>query len=173
MTPFPHLLPRTVLHLFTSELLGPLSPNTMPSFYMGAGYSNPGPRVCRACVLIHWTISPALLCTIHYKWWFAFENLFFQFSVKGYFHCVCHFRRMVLSAFVALWLVWLKWEALCHYLLMHLFSLADFKVIALFLVLYNVIMWRLDVVFCVYLVFCSVIFWTCGLGVYFSVWQFF
>lgn len=76
----------------------------------------------------------------------------------------------VLSAFVVLWLVWLKWEELCHYyLLMHLFSLADFKVIALFLVLYNVIMLCLDVVFCVYLVFCSVIFWTCGLEVSFSV----
>lgn len=94
ITMFPHLLPCTVLQLFTSKLLGSLSPNTMPSFYMGAGYSNPGPCVCRACVLIHRTISPALLCTIHYKWWFAFENLFFQFSVKGYFHCMCHFRWM-------------------------------------------------------------------------------
>lgn len=79
----------------------------------------------------------------------------------------------VLWAFVSLWLVWLRWELCRYYLLMPLFSLAGFKVIALFLVLYNVIMLCLDVVVCVCLVFCSVIFWTCGLGVSFSVWQFF
>lgn len=119
-----------------------LSANTIPNVYMGAGVSTSDLPGCRTCVL---NSGPSALqpsvwqpsvwhIPLLMRLRFVFVNLFFNFSLKGHFHCVPLQMNVSLSFHGSLTCMVSKNLVIIIFPL-YLFSLAALKVIALFLVL--------------------------------------